>query len=177
MSIHDIGIKATALECQHSTVCTCSLVPEASIRPFLMMECQFSMLEPLHLGEIFGIPRAVHISHIYCTYMYYRIAGYFRGVYISRISQEHSQSSKIKILILMWRNKHQLSSKSACTVARFSTSIRKITFHNLYVYPITGYCIAGTFRIVEQYENFLAQQVLRHYAAQIFLYHTYVTTN
>ncbi len=31
-------------------------------------------------------------------YPVYRIAGYFRGVYISRISRKHSQSSKIKIL-------------------------------------------------------------------------------
>ena len=29
---------------------------------------------------------------------YYRIAGYFRGIYISRISRKHSPSMKIKIL-------------------------------------------------------------------------------
>ncbi len=46
--------------------------------------------------------------------MVYRTAGYFRGVYISRISREHSQSSKIKIVNV--------------EEARFSISIREITF-------------------------------------------------
>ncbi len=48
----------------------------------------------------------------------YRIAGYFRGVYISRISRKHSQSSKIKIV------------KKIINVdeAQFSISIREITF-------------------------------------------------
>ncbi len=43
----------------------------------------------------------------------YRIAGYFRGVYISRISREHNQFSKIKIL----------------TVEAPVQYIREITFH------------------------------------------------
>ncbi len=48
----------------------------------------------------------------------YRIAGYFRGVYISRISRKHSQSLKIKIV------------KKIINVeeAWFSISIREITF-------------------------------------------------
>ncbi len=48
----------------------------------------------------------------------YRIAGYFRGVYILRISRKHSQSSKIKIV------------KKIINVeeAWFSISIREITF-------------------------------------------------
>ncbi len=50
--------------------------------------------------------------------MRYRIAGYFRGVYISRISRKQNQSSKIKIVkkLLMWEE------------AWFSISIREITF-------------------------------------------------
>ncbi len=48
----------------------------------------------------------------------YRIAGYFRGVYISRISRKHSQSSKIKIL----------KCKINVEEAWFSISIREITF-------------------------------------------------
>ncbi len=53
-----------------------------------------------------------------CKRVDYRIAGYFRGVYISRISRKQSQSSKIKIVKkqLMWEE------------AWFSISIREITF-------------------------------------------------
>ncbi len=50
--------------------------------------------------------------------MSYRIVGYFRGVYISRISRKHSQSSKIKIL------KDNINVEEAW----FSVSIREITF-------------------------------------------------
>ncbi len=49
----------------------------------------------------------------------YRIAGYFRGVHISRILREHSQSAKIKIV-----EKKKINVEEA----RFSISIREITF-------------------------------------------------
>ncbi len=58
------------------------------------------------LEEVPGIRRFVSAE-----LMTNRIAGYFRGVYISQISWEHSQSSKIKIL----------------EEVRFSISIREIT--------------------------------------------------
>ncbi len=57
----------------------------------------------------------IHIVQDNVVKLYgYRIAGYLRGVYISRISREHSQSSKRKIIYV--------------EEARFSISIREITF-------------------------------------------------
>ncbi len=52
-------------------------------------------LNPFAVGLIFTAPRN-SLKNVKTRN--YRIAGYFRGVYILRISRKHSQSSKIKIL-------------------------------------------------------------------------------
>ncbi len=68
----------------------------------------FTVAMPLHrLGLLVNNATTLTTSVVDCMYSVgavaalptiYRIAGYFRGVYISRISRKHSQSSKIKIL-------------------------------------------------------------------------------
>ncbi len=75
------------------------------------MAWQLFLVSAIHC-QLHGFIASLEEEHI----IRYRIAGYFRGVYISR---KQSQSSKIKIVRkqLMWEE------------AWFSISIREITFH------------------------------------------------
>ena len=55
----------TNYTCSIQMYITWYLVPDALISPFLIMECQFSMLEPLKEGQITDLYHSVHNN--YCS--------------------------------------------------------------------------------------------------------------
>ncbi len=78
-------------------VCVCVVCDYRSLYTHRQLTCLSHLACSLSVGGLL-YNATCRDTQLSVTITRYCIAGYFRGIYISRISRKHSQSSKIKIL-------------------------------------------------------------------------------